>query len=196
MSEYLNDLGKAIPPDKRTARAMVYLLEATKRARQDVAERASAFKTDNNETLKIKREIYKELRRLKDRLDVYGQILATAPPDGPIPDEVKPLFYKFPKPPTAHDEQLGRDYWVPTPDAYTPRMIASMLSALQEHDKSMEDLFWKYLWEEVKKLPTKAGEFIHDVVSDAADAAFPRWPLAVGGVLVVGTVVMVARGRK
>ena len=197
-----DNLVDAIPADKRTARAMVYLLEATRRARQDVAQRVAEYKAETNESLKIKKELYKELRRMKDRLEVYAAALADAPPDGPIPDAVKPLFYKFPKPPVAIDGNTGAEYWVPTPDAYTPRMIASMLGALAEHDESMKGIFWVYLWEEVKKLPSTAAEAIRDVASDVASGLFPNWKpvVIVGGIAVAaigGTALVVrARGKR
>lgn len=190
------NLGNVIPPDKRTARAMVYLLEATRRARQDVSMRASDFQPNTNEALKIKREIHRELRRLKDRLDVYQDILSAAPPDGPIPPEVAPLFYKFQPPPEAWDDMLERKYWVPTPDAYTPGMIASMLGALEEHDKSIKGVFWDYLLQEMASLPGRAGKAVHDAASGFVDNAFPRWPLVVGGVVIVGGALFVASSRK
>ena len=191
-----DNLGNAIPKDKRTARAMVYLLEATRRARQDVSQRVSEFHPTTNEALKIKREIHRELRRLKDRLDVYQDVLSMAPPDGPIPPEVAPLFYKFQPPPTAWDDQLEKEYWVPTPDAYTPGMIASMLGALKEHDESMKGVFWDYLMKEIASLPGRAGQAIHDATSDFVDAALPRWPFVVGGVVVVGGALIIAGRSK
>ena len=191
-----DNLGNAIPPDKRTARAMVYLLEATRRARQDVSQRASEFRPATNEAHKLKREILRELRRLKDRLDVYQDALSAAPPDGPIPVEVAPLFYKFQPPPVAWDDMLEREYWVPTPDAMTPGMIAAMLGALKEHDDSMKGVFWDYLVQEIASLPGRAGAIIHDAASGFVENAFPRWPIVVGGVVVIGGAMLLASSRK
>ena len=202
MTDYAENLYEAIPPGKRTARAMVYLVEATRQARQDVSQRVAAYAAENNESRKIKRELYKELRRLKDRLDEYAKILADADPDGPIPEGVRPLFFKFATPPTATDGQNGQSYPVPTPDAFTPRMLATMLGALKDHDASMKNVFWKYVWENVKSLPGDAAEVIHDAAADVVENLLPevewqKWAILVGaGVVTLGGVYVVASQRK
>ena len=74
--------------------------------------------------------------------------------------------------------------------------LCNLLGALEEHDKSIKGVFWDYLLQEMASLPGRAGKAVHDAASGFVDNAFPRWPLVVGGVVIVGGALFVASSRK
>lgn len=172
------------PPEKRTARHMLPLLNATERARAKVWGRAIGMKAGLSSF--AKRDIFKEIKRLGERLAMYRAALLKAKPDDPIPREVLPLLFSVPG--LRLVDSNGKEYPVPSPDAFTPDMIASMLGALSEHMKDMEHVFWRDLASEVKALPGKAAGVVRDVVDDVREQlGVPRvnWTaIAIGGVAI------------
>lgn len=159
-----------IPAAKRTARVAMQLLKSTKLARSHIHKAVTSLKNPPPAT----KQLLRQLRKLGERLDAYGQALAAVDPDGPIPASVLPLLY----------QQDGSGFI--TPDFIGPYVIGNQLEQLEKHVEENQSYLADFLdW----FLHLSAEAFIE---LDKAAAALASkgssmfmW-VAAGGVVVLG----------
>lgn len=181
ISKMFRRLRTETPPEKRTARAMLALVEATRRARAQTVRAVMNAELGTGVEAAVKKRLVRELTALRTRLDAYAAALAKAKPNGPIPKTVRPLFYQVP----------GAGHF--TPDALTPFTINNQLREAERFYASQEGQFWRYYVEELKKLPAKAVKAARELAQDIADEAmgaklFP-WIAGVGAIVLGGVTV-------
>lgn len=148
------------PPELRTARAMLALVEATKAARERVLDAIVQMGPRRGGTPEEQRQILlRELRRLDTRLQRYTDVLSRARPNDPMPREVYPLFHRitFPAGTPADARHL-------TPDYVTPLSIANQLAELEAFGPIVSNDF-------LLSVVTKAKEIRDKLRPDRLDQA-------------------------
>lgn len=204
ISAIIRRVKAAHPPDKRTARHMLVLLEATRQAR-DRSVRAISRRTTSGVPEEQRQQIVRDLTRLGTRLDLYAEQLSRVAPSDPMPESVVPLFKNI-----LWTKETPSALRHPTPDFVTPFRSDNAAAELGSFYEFQVREFFRYLSESAVAagkgavgVVKGAADTVTDVVADAARGAAGRnassalpWVLGGVGVLALGGVAYVAVTRR
>ena len=195
-----HDIGKIIrevrakyPPEKRTARNLLVLLEATRQARER-SLRAIAARPAEGVPEDQRQQLMRDLKRLGARLDLYAVSLSRVAPSDPMPESVRPLFHNI-----LWTPETPATLRHPTPDYTTPFKVDNAFGELGEFYSFQSDKFFEFLVDGIEDAGRATGTVVTGVVRGAAAATVGSgWPWVVGGlgVVALGGVVYLAATRR
>lgn len=193
ISKIIRGVRAKYPPDERTARHLLVLLEATRLAMERSGDAIRSRGALSGEPERQRRAMLRELRELRLRLDGYGVALSKVAPAAAMPPDARRLLHLV-----MWKPGMAATLRHPMPDFATPFKIDNEFQQLNTFYAFQWGKFVEYLDEELEEVARTVGKAAGKVVEVAQHVVGSAVPWVLGGlgVLVAGGITYAVVTRK